>query len=162
MSFVMVILVICIGLFLLAFGSKRRFGVLGLSLAAGSMINHLWLGELTPLVSETGIELVAPPLESVVAASLILLPALLLLITGGPTYRGVKPRLLGAIAFSVLAITLLLEPLGSGLVIEGVGQTAYDLLSQYQVIIVTVGLGLALVDLMVTKTPKAAKSKSKD
>lgn len=161
MSFIMVILIISAGLFLLALGSKRRFGVLGLALASGSVLNQLWVGDLTPLVAEAGIELVAPPLESVVATCLILLPAIALLVSGGPVYRSMKARILGGLAFAVLALALLLDPLDSGLVIEGVGQTVYDFMRQNQAIIITIGLVFALLDLIMTKTPKSPKASSK-
>jgi len=141
-------------LFVLAFVTRRRFGVLGLALAAGAMLGSLWVGPLTPIIAGAGVKLVAPPLHSVVLAGLIVAPAVLLLFSG-PTYKGKYQRIIGAAAFAVLAAALLLEPLGAALVIEGPGKQAYELFAQYRTIIITVCLGLALGDILMAKTPKA-------
>lgn len=144
--------VVLILLFLLAYFTKRRFGVLGLALAAGAMLSELWAEKLTPLVESTGIQISAPPLATIVAVSLVVLPALLLL-ASGPTYHKKSERLVGALFFALLAVALLIEPLGSGLVLEGDGQMVYTLLYENRVYIVTAGLVIALIDLLFAKTP---------
>lgn len=153
MSFVVIFLIIIGALFATAFFTKRRFGVLGLALAAGAMLSTLWVGDLTPIIANAGIILVKPPLESVVSAALILLPAILLLFSG-PTYKTMLQRVIGAALFAMLAIALLLEPLGSALVIDKVGKPVYDFFVQQRVLIVTAALILAIGDLLITKTPK--------
>lgn len=153
MSFLIIFLFVIGLLFALAFLTKRRFGVLGLALAAGAMISTLWVGDLTPIIAQAGFILVRPPLESVVTSALILAPAVLLL-ASGPTYKTMRQRTIGAAAFAVLATSLLLEPLGSALVIDDVAKPVYDFFVQYRVIIITVCLGIALLDLLVTKTPR--------
>jgi hypothetical protein len=153
MTFVTIFLLLVAGLFALAFFTKRRFGVLGLALVAGAMVSSLWVADLTPVVAQAGFVLVKPPLESVVAASLTLLPALLLLMSG-PSYRAGWQRIMGALLFAVLAAVLLLEPLGSALIIEGPGEQLYSFFTHNSVIIITVCVVLALVDLLLTKTPK--------
>jgi hypothetical protein len=155
-SFLVIFLIVVGALFALAFVTKRRFGVLGLSLAAGAMVSALWVGDLTPLVAQAGLALVKPPLHSVVAAGLILLPAVLLL-ASGPTYKALWQRIVGAAAFAVLATALLLEPLGSALVIDGTAQPVYDFFVQYRTAIITACLALAVFDLLVTKSPKRHK-----
>ncbi len=155
MNFLIIFLGVLIGLFAVAFVTKRRFGVLGLALAAGTFISSLWVGDLTPIIAETGVQLIKPPLESVVSAALILLPAALLLLSG-PTYRPGTSRTIGALLFAAFAGVLLLEPLGSALVIDGVGQTVYDTLTLYRNPIITACLIVALLDILATKTPKAA------
>lgn len=156
MSFVAIFLVIIAALFALAFFTKRRFGVLGLALSAGAMLSTLWVGDLTPIIADAGIILIKPPLQSVVAGSLILLPALLLL-SSGPAYKPGYQRLLGAAAFAVLAATLLLESLGSALMIEDIGKPVYELLVEYKVVIVTMCLALAIIDLLIARTPRRGK-----
>lgn len=153
MSFVVIFVIIIASLFATAFFTKRRFGVLGLALAAGGMLSSLWVGDLTPIIRNAGLVIVAPPLESVVAAALILLPAVILLFSG-PTYRDTFHRIVGALAFAMLATALLLEPLGSALVIEGVGRQVYDFFVEYKVIIITVTLVLAIIDVLMTRTPR--------
>jgi hypothetical protein len=156
MSFVTIFFVLIGLLFATAFLTKRRFGVLGLALTAGAMLSTLWVGDLTPIIANAGIILVKPPLQSVVAAFLILLPALLLLASGS-TYKSGRQRFVGAAAFAILAIALLLEPLGSALVIDGIGRSVYDFFTRYRTIIITICLVLAVLDLLMTKTPKKAR-----
>jgi hypothetical protein len=159
MSFVVIFLIFIGLLFATAFFTKRRFGVLGLALAAGAMLSNLWVGDLTPIIANAGIIIVKPPLESIVSAGLILLPALLLL-SSGPTYKSMLQRVIGSAAFAILAIALLLEPLGSALVIDGIGKPVYDSFVQYKVIIITIALVLAILDLLVTKSSKRRKEHS--
>jgi len=147
-------------LFALAFITKRRFGVLGLALGAGMMLSTMWVGNLTPIVAQTGIEIVRPPLQSVVTAVLILLPALLLLMSG-PTYKSSLQRIGGSALFGILAVTFLLPVFGSALVIDGIGMTMYSFFTQYRDAIVTIGLVAATIDLLVTKTPKHRKEHDK-
>lgn len=156
MNFVITFLVILAGLFAAAFFTKRRFGVLGLALSAGAMLSNLWVSDLTPIVANAGIVLIKPPLESVVSSLVILLPALLLL-SGGPTYKTMRQRVIGAGAFAVLAAALLLEPLGSALMIQDAGKSIYTSFVDYKTVIITAGLLLALLDLLLTKTPKLSK-----
>ncbi|HEX7484477.1 MAG TPA: hypothetical protein VF281_05005 [Candidatus Saccharimonadales bacterium] len=153
MTFVTIFLLLVAGLFALAFFTKRRFGVLGLALATGAMVSSLWVADLTPVVAQAGLVLIKPPLESVVAATLTLAPALLLLLSG-PSYRTTWQRTAGALLFAVLAAVLLLEPLGSALIINGPGEQLYNFFVANHVIIITVCVALAVMDLLLTKTPK--------
>ena len=153
MSFLVIFLCIIVLLFLAAYFTKRRFGVLGLALATGALLSTLWVGDLTPIIAQAGIILIKPPLQSVVSAGLILLPALLLL-SSGPSYKSQIHRIIGSLAFAVLAIALLLEPLGSALVIDKVGQPVYEFFVDNRVVIITACLVLAIIDLFMTKTPK--------
>ncbi len=157
MSFVVIFLILIGALFATAYFTKRRFGVLGLALAAGAMLSTLWVGALTPIIANAGIILVKPPLESVVGAGLILLPAILLL-SSGPTYKAFSQRLIGSAAFAILAIALLLQPLGSALVIDGIGQPVYAFFLNNRAIIVTICLVLAVLDLLVTKNSRRTKN----
>lgn len=156
MNVAIVYLVVLIILFALSYFTKRRFGVLGLALAAGAMLSDLWAQQLTPVVRSTGFEIVAPPLATLVAVSLVLLPAILLLFSG-PSYYNRVERIVGALLFAALATALLIEPLGSGLVLQGQGKEVYDWFYANRVYIVTLGLIAALVDLLFAKTSKHKK-----
>lgn len=153
MTSVIVFLLLISTLFIVAYFTKRRYGVLGLALAAGSILSTLWVGDLTPIIAQAGFVLIKPPLESVVASLLILLPAMLLL-TSGPAYHKAFQRVIGALLFSILATVLLLEPLGAALIIEGTGKEVYDFLTANRVIIITICLVAAVSDILFTKTPK--------
>lgn len=156
MSFIIVFLIVIALLFAMMFFTRRRLGVVGLGLAAGAMLSMLWVGDLTPIIASTGVQLVKPPLESVVASGLILIPAVLLLLSG-PTYKTMVQRVAGAAAFAALAIAFLLEPLGSALVIDETGKPVYDFFIQNRTGIITIGLILSVIDLMIAKTPKHPK-----
>lgn len=147
-------------LFMLAFITKRRFGVLGLALAAGAMLSSLWAAMLTPYFSEAGIIIDRPPLQTVVAIGLVLLPAVILLFSG-PSYKGQLARVGGAACFAVLAAALLIEPLGSGLVLTGQSKEIYQLLVENRVYVVTAGLVIALIDVLGTHSIHTRKYNKK-
>ncbi len=144
-------------LFALAYVTKRRFGVLGLALAAGSMLSGLWAAKLTPLVRDAGLVVDSPPLITLVSVVLVLLPAIVLLFSG-PSYQDTPRRVVGALLFASLAFALLIEPLGSALVLQGQGKQVYDFFADNQVYIVTVGLVIAIIDLLSTHTSRAHKT----
>lgn len=153
MSFLIIFSAIAIILFLAAFVSKRRFGVLGLALLAGVTLSSLWGETVTLIVSSMGLRSHVPPLETLVGVAIILFPALLLLLSG-PTYRTPVQRIAGALAFTLLALALLLQPLGDALVITGVGRTVYNTLTQYHTTIITACVIFAILDLFGAKTPR--------
>jgi hypothetical protein len=144
-------------LFALAYFTRRRFGVLGLALAAGSMLSQLWAQQLTPLVARAGLIVVNPPLITVVSVALILIPAVVLLFSG-PSYHDKPMRIAGALAFAALAFALLIPPLGSALVLQDQGKQVYDFFNENRVYIVTLGLVLALVDLLATHTGRGHRA----
>lgn len=153
MTSVIIFFLIIVTLFAVAYFTKRRFGVLGLALAAGAMLSTLWVGDLTPIIAQAGFVLIKPPLESVVASLLTLVPAILLL-ASGPTYSKMLQRVIGALLFAVFATVLLLEPLGSALIIEGTGKDVYDFLVTNRVVLITACLIIAITDILFAKTPK--------
>lgn len=153
MSFLIVLAIIAAALFITVYITRRRLGVLGLALAAGAILSNLWVGDLTPLVAQAGIEIVRPPLSSVVATAVTLLPAIILLF-GGPGYKTTWQRAIGSLVFAGLAIVLLLEPLSAALVIDDSGKPLYEFLQRYQNVIITTGLSLAIIDLLLTRTPR--------
>jgi hypothetical protein len=148
-----VFILLIVTLFAVALFTKRRYGMLALALAAGAMLSTLWVGDLTPIIAQAGFALVRPPLESVVAGTLTLLPAMLLL-ASGPTYHKASQRIFGAVLFAVFATVLLLEPLGSALVIEGIGMEVYNFLVTHRIVIITICLIIAIFDILFAKTPK--------
>lgn len=159
MSIVLILLVIIAILFAVTYITRRRFGVLGLALCAGYLLSTMWTADVTPWIEGAGVELLAPPLASVVAATLVLLPPVLLLIFGGPTYNGPFLRLIGAAAFALLATSFLLSPLGSSLSLDDTGMKIYHLLVQNKSFIITVTITYALYDIITMRTPKKDKKR---
>ena len=156
MGFLTVAGVLFAGLFALMFFSRRRYGVMGLALAAGAMMSSLWVSDLTPLVAKAGVVSVQPPLESIVAAGLTLIPAALLLFSG-PSYHKPASRMVGSVLFALLAILLLLDTLQSAVVIDGTGKVVFDALFQWKTMGVTFLLVAAVFDTWGVRTPKREK-----
>lgn len=151
---VIIILSIVVGaLFALAYFSRRRFGTLGLALCAGFLLSTMWAADVTPLIRKAGIVFSTPPLSSVVAATLILVPALILML-GGPTYRKHGHRILGATSFALLATAFLLSPLGSSMNMDGSAKQIYRFFIDNRNIIITLAIAYALFDLVTYKAPK--------
>jgi hypothetical protein len=145
--------VLLTALFAFSFFTKRRFGVLGLGLAAGALLSAHWASTLTPFIENQGIVLVAPPLSTVVQTALILLPPLLLFMSG-PSYEGLRWRLLGSIVFTILAFTFLLEPIGVAVSLEGAGLEVYSFFAKYQSLLIVAGVIAAITDVLLTRKPK--------
>lgn len=158
MDMALFLLVIIAILFATAYLTKRRFGVLGLALCAGSLLSTMWTGEVTPLIQEAGLRLLTPPLATVVAVVLVLLPAVLLLFNG-PTYKRLWQRIIGASAFALLATSFLLVPLGTGLVLDDTTQEYYNFLVDNRNIIITVAIAYAIFDIVTYKPPKLKDKK---
>jgi hypothetical protein len=156
MSILAILVIIVVLLFAMTYITKRRFGVLGLALCAGYLISEMWTAEVTPFIRGAGFDLFVPPLSSVVAAGLVLLPAIVLLFNG-PTYNWHWQRLLGAAFFALLAASFLLGPLGTALNLDESGQRIYTFLSENKSLIITAGIAYALYDLLTLRTPKHAK-----
>lgn len=154
--------VIVLVLWVLGFISRRRFGVLGLALAAGALMSMLWSSELIGLVEQANLTLASVSTAGLVSAALVLLPAFLLLFSG-PAYRSKKGRAVGATLFAVFATVLIVEPFSSALVLDSVSRSVFDEVAQYQVQIATAGVVIALVDTLAIHTsvsirPPKAKS----
>ncbi len=156
MNVLIIIAIIFAVLLALAFFTKRRFGVLGLALTAGATLSGLWANELTPYIRQAGLELVAPPLETVVAIVLILLPAVVLLFSG-PKVHKLSQKVFSGALFALLALAYMVEPLGSALILEGEAKMLFDYLNDYHGWIITAGIVYALFDLLFVKTPKIDK-----
>lgn len=151
---ILIILAIIFGLlFAVAYITRRRFGVLGLALSAGAMLSEMWTDAVTPLVQRAGVELFAPPLTTVVAAGLVLLPAVLLLFSG-PTYGRGPQRLVGSAAFALLAAALILTPLGNALNFDPLSRSIFIFLDENKTFIITAGIAYALFDILTLKTPR--------
>lgn len=159
MNALLVLAVLLATLFALAYITKRRFGVLGLALCAGSLLSASWASTLTPWIESHGIVFVSPPLSAVVSALLILGPALLLLFSG-PTYANAVQRIAGSVAFALLALVFLLQPIGVAMVFDDNGERIYMAVQQNSNIVVVAGIFAALADILITRTPHHGKKPS--
>lgn len=156
MNAMIIFVLLLTGLFAMAYLTRRRFGVLGLALCAGALLSSSWAAALTPIVRQSGFSIVSPPLEAVVAIFLILLPSVVLLF-GGPTYSKTSGRLIGSIAYTLLAFAFIVEPLGASLSFDGISATIFNVIKTYDNLVVIAGIALAVGDLLITRSPKGGK-----
>lgn len=150
MNVIITFAVITIGLFLAAFMTKRRFGLLGLALAAGSVLSTMWSYDAGILVGSLGFVPSGPLTTALTLVVIVLMPAILLLFHGY-TYKGLIGRVVGASLFTMLSIAFLVEPLGYALTLEGVGADVYAWFVANKEVLISVGVIAAVVDLFFTK-----------
>ncbi len=160
MNVVVSFAVIALILFISSYVTKRRFGLLGLALAAGSILSGLWGFDAGLVVSATGIFPNGPLTTAVVLSVIVLLPSVILLFHGY-AYKTVVGRILGALLFTILALAFLVEPLGHALPLTGFGVDFYNWLVQNKDSIIGFGMTFAVIDLFFTKPAYIAEKKSK-
>ncbi|HET7630056.1 MAG TPA: hypothetical protein VFK03_01655 [Candidatus Saccharimonadales bacterium] len=150
-------------LFVISFVTKRRFGVLGLGLAAGVIIASQFNRWLTHLFNTQAFSFTPFSDHDMAMIILVMAPAIILL-AGGPRYQSHKAALLGSAAFIVLAFVLLIEPLAGN--IDWLQQTIPDIVkffSANQGLIAAIGVVVAIGDMFLSHNPhlKIPKSKSR-
>lgn len=158
MNVVIVVGIVAALLFLGAFLSKRRFGLLGLALTAGATLSALWSTDAGYLVSLTGFVPAGPLTQAVAQSVVVLLPAVLLLFHGY-TYKGKLGRITGSLLFMALAVAFLIEPIGFALPLSGIGADVYQWIVTNKGIIVSIGVIIAVIDVFLSKpAPKHKRS----
>jgi hypothetical protein len=150
---------VAIALFLAAFISHRRFGLLGLALAAGSILSGIWNYDAGLVVSSIGFP--SGPITNAITLSLIVLLPAILLLFHGHSYKSVIGRVVGAVLFTVLALAFLVVPLGYIAPLTGIGAQVYSWLVHNKELIISIGMVLAVIDLFFTKPAHMLEKKSK-
>ncbi len=159
MSVVVILAAIALVLFAVSFVSRRRFGLLGLALAAGSILSSLWGNDASFVVGASGLPS-SPLVTAATLSVLVLLPSILLLFHGY-TYKNIAGRVIGSLMFTLLAMAFLVQPLGYALTLQGFGANTYTLLVQNKDTIIGFGMIFAVVDLFFTKPAHLAEKKSR-
>ena len=150
------LIVITLILFAVVYASKRRFGLLGLALVAGSIISASWASYVTVVLQVQGIALLSPPLKVVVAALLVVLPVLFLVIVG-PTYRKKWQRLSGSFLLSLFGTALMAAAIAREAPELAQGNIVIHIITQTYPIILVAGVILAILDIIVTYFPKKGR-----
>jgi hypothetical protein len=150
-----IVAVIAVVLFGLAFISRRRFGIHGLALAAGAFLSQLWGNDLGVILS--GFNLLPDGFSAVAVSVCIItvLPALLLMFRGKKAKK-VITRVFSGLIFAVLALAFIVEPLSSVLPLDATGVVIYTILLQYKGLIIGSGIIIAILDILLATTPKPA------
>lgn len=151
---------LAVALFLGAFLSKRRFGLLGLALTAGATLSSIWSYDAGLVVSSTGLVPDGPLTNAIALSLIVLLPAIILLFHGY-TYKENAARVIGSLLFMMLALAFLVEPIGFALPLEGVAADVYHWLVNNKEVIISIGVVLAIVDLFFTKPKLLEKDRKR-
>ena len=147
-------------LFIVAFISRRSMGVPALGLTAGAVLAKLWTDSLTPLIASTGVVVVRPPLSSLVAVALTLIPALVLLAKSKKAkHRG--HGVFSSMVFAVLAVMLTYGAFANAVILDEGSRQYVEQMLAYDKIIITVAIVLALGDVLFYKKPVVHDEKKK-
>lgn len=157
----LVLVIVLAVLFVLAYFTKRRYGVLGLGLTAGYVLSEHVAKEVAGFLRY--LDFPIEPLTPISAAriALILLPALLLMVAG-PKYGDKRSRIVGSIIFALFGTFLVLAPIVASLPANDAQTMEYlRYAAENSSLITALGVALAVFDLMKTHRIKPADKKSK-
>ena len=156
-----ILLVLVLSLFAVAFVTKRRFGVLGLGLTAGLVLSQVLTKEMAGFLRYFDFPIGSLTHEAAGSALLILLPALVLLVSG-PKYSDNRFAIAGSAAFAVFGAALLLMPLGPVLVtFDHSIQPMLSMIALNSPSITSAGVIAAVADMMHAQSGKPFGKKGK-
>lgn len=147
MEIALIVGIVALILFAAAYSTKRRFGVLGLALAAGYVLSQLWVDSIPQAVEMLGLGLDVVSPVTLVTLVVILLPSIVLFF-GGPICKTVRGRLIGSALYAVLAVVFSLDALEQTMVLMGPGRMVFDGLIEFRPYILTVALALSVMDVL--------------
>ena len=142
-----------------AFVTARRFGVLALGLAAGSVIAGLWADVLVSQFPEIGDAVAVWVPAGVIATVALLVAPVLLLLVSGPRYFGKLDRVLSSMAIGLLTAAFLVRPLGKYMLLEGQAFVVYGWMEGVWPYVVTAGLVLGVIDLFLLHNSRKIEPK---
>jgi hypothetical protein len=158
MNPIIVMLIVIIALFVGAFLSKRRFGLLGLGLAAGAVLSPIWSVNASYVIAVTGLVREGAVLNVIAIAAITLIPAVLFMFHGY-SYKSMVGRVIGSLLFAALAVGFLITPLASILTITGPVGLVYHWFEANRDLIISFGLIIAVTD---TLTARSSHKKSEN
>ncbi len=157
MTFLIVLGIYGGGLAVIFYLLGRRFGLAGLSLAAGSLLADIWAVPIAQYFASEGVMLEAPPISSIAAISIILVVALVVAIKT-PKAHGIMTRLVNSVAFSLLALAVTYQWFKAAVVLDEASLPYVQMIEPHLPNIITVLLIFALVDVVI-KHAKTARLK---
>jgi len=152
MTFLIVLGIYFVALAFLVWASRRMPGAASLTLCAGAVLARLWTDSLTPLVAQTGVIIVSPPLSSLVAVALTLLPAFLIL-GRGPKVGKHHHGILGSLLFAALAVMLTYGAFSNAVVFDSGSRHIVELIMAQEKWITTGAIILAIIEVLVFHKP---------
>lgn len=160
MTFLIVLGIYFAALFLIAFLSKRMVAVASLALCAGAVLAKLWTNDLTPLVAQAGVTIISPPLGSLVAVVLTLVPSLLVLIKS-PKVSKAHHGIASAIVFAVLGVMLTYGAFSNAVVLDEQSKSVVLQILSFEKWILTAGIVMAIGEVVVFHKPQHPYEKHK-
>lgn len=160
MTYLIVLVIYFAILVIVAWLSRRSLGVPTLTLAAGALLASIWTDSLTPIVAQSGLVIVQPPLTSIVSVALTLLPALLVMLRA-PKHSKHWHSIVGSIVFALLGVVLTYGAFSNAVVLDEASKNYVLQFVNYQNIIITACVGLAVLEVLFYKKPQEHSSKHK-
>lgn len=134
-------------LFALFFVSKKHIGMAALGLTAGAVLAELWTDSLTPLVAQAGIVIEKPPLHSLVAIALTLIPAFLVMSRSTKAHSKMH-QIYSSLIFAVMAVALTYGAFANAIVMDEMSSKLVLQVLPYDNWIITGCIILGLVDVL--------------
>lgn len=147
-------------LFIAAYFTKKRFGILGLALIAGSFLSGLWTYEGGLMASVLGFQS-GSLTNAFVAIAIIIAPSLILMVHGY-SYSNKIMRVMGSVAYALFAAILLMTPIRMAFDVSDVGSEIFLFISNNYKLLVSGCIIAAIIDVFIAKTAsKGANKKGK-
>lgn len=142
-----VVIAVVVVLFVLAFVTRRRFGILGLGMAAGALLSYEVAPDVAGILQY--LDIPVEPLSVATAAHVVLVLApVVVLLFAGPKYRSPRAALIGSMVFAVFGAVLLLLPLSRDLALrDGASLPVLSALVSYDSMIIAICTALAVFDM---------------
>lgn len=150
MGTAIIYILIIFALLVASFVAKRRFGIMGLALASGSLLSGIWGYDAGLIASGIGLPS-NKYIDAILTSIIILLPSVILLFRSYKC-RTLAGRVSGSLLFAVLAFALLVVPLSAVWPIGGFGSNLVAVFIKSNGFIVGSCLVLAVIDLLLLKT----------
>ncbi len=144
------------GLATLFFLSHRHMGMPALGLTAGAVLARLWTDDLTPIVAEAGLVFERPPLHSVIAVVLTLLPAAIVIARSNKAHSFAH-QMYGSVVFAALAVMLTYGAFANAVILDETSSRIVLQLLPYDGAIITVCIALALIDIVYHRKKSIAR-----
>ena len=156
-----ILLILAVSLFALAFFTRRRFGVLGLGLAAGLVLSEQLTKDVTNLLLVGDFPVEPLSYKSAAIILLVLAPVVAMLVSG-PKYADKRAAVIGSVLFSVFGTVLLLAPLSMSLPMsDSAIQPALSTIALNSPAIIATGIIAAIIDMMHDQGKKPFSKKAK-
>ena len=124
-----------------------------LALCAGAVLAKLWTNDLTPIVAQAGIQIISPPLGSLVAVLLTIVPAILILIKS-PRAGKKRHGALSSVVFAVLGVMLTYGAFSNAVILDEQSKDVVLTMLGYERWILTACIVLAIAEVLAIHKPR--------